>query len=129
MKAVRSFLLICFLTVIVVGQGREADKENTQIDLMNFVNRPADYLGRRVAFTADVVSVSADYRAIDVFDSKSKALIGVSLSQLSRQMRQTLVNEPVRRVSVYGRIEMKRGRPVIKAEKITPLEFPMVATK
>jgi hypothetical protein len=129
MKAVRSFLLICIFAVIAVAQGREADKDFLQVDLMNFVNRPADYLGRRVAITADVISVSADYRAIDVFDSKSKALIGVSLSQLSRQTRQALVNEPVRRVSVYGRVEMKRGRAVIKAEKVTPLEFPMVASK
>jgi hypothetical protein len=127
MKAVRSFLLICVFAVIAVAQGRDADKDYTQIDLVNFVNRPADYLGRRVAITADVISVSADYRAIDVFDSRSKALIGVSLSQLSRQLRQSLVNEPVRRVSVYGRIEMKRGRAVIKAEKVTPLDSPLVA--
>src|SRR5262245_2552591 len=129
MKAVRSFLLICVFAVIAVAQGREVNKDYTQVDLMNFVNRPSDYLGRRVAITAEVISVSADYRAIDVFDSRSKALIGVSLSQLSRQMRQALVNEPVRRVSVYGRVEMKRGRAVIKAEKVTPLEFPMVASK
>jgi len=129
MKAVRSFLLICVFAVIAVAQGRDTDKDYTQVDLMNFAHRPADYLGRRVAITADVISVSADYRAIDVFDSRSKAIIGVSLTQLSRQMREALVNEPVRRVSVYGRIEMKRGRVVIKAEKVTPLENPLVARK
>ncbi|MCG3161989.1 MAG: hypothetical protein JMDDDDMK_03217 [Acidobacteria bacterium] len=129
MKAVRSFLLICFLAAAVSGQGREAGKDYAQVDLKDFVNRPADYLGRRVAVTAEVVSVSADYRAIDVFDSRSKALIGVSLTQLPWQLRQTLVVEPVRRVSVYGRIEMKRGRVVIKADRVTPLESTLVARK
>jgi hypothetical protein len=129
MKAVRSFFLICVLVVIAAGQGHMVDQDLPQVDLRDFVNRPAEYLGRRVAITVDVISVSADYRAINVFDSKSKALIGVSLTQLPRQMRQSLVSEPVRRVLIYGRIEMKRGRAVIKAEKITPLELPLVAGK
>ena len=129
MKAVRSFLLICFLAVVVAGQGREAGKDYAQVDLKDFVNRPADYLGRRVAVTAEVVSVSADYRAIDVFDSKSKALIGVSLTHLPKQLRQALILEPVRNVSVYGRVEMKRGRAVIKADKVTPLESTLMVRK
>jgi hypothetical protein len=129
MKAVRSFLLLCVLAVIATGQGRKADKDFSQVDLRDFVTRPADYLGRRVTLTADVISVSADYQAIDVFDAPSRALIGVSLSQLPRQMRQTLVNEPVRRVSIYGRIEMKRGRPMIRAERVTPLDSPVVAKR
>ena len=129
MKAVRSFLLICILAVTVSGQDREAGKDYAHVDLKDFVNHPADYLGRRVAVTAEVVSVSADYRAIDVFDSRSKALIGVSLTHLPKQLRRSLITEPVRRVSVYGRIQMKQGRAIIKADKVTPLESTVVARK
>lgn len=129
MKIIGQFLMVCVLAVVALGQGQPVNHNYEQVDLKDFVNRPADYVGRRVAITAEVVSVSADYRAIDVFDSKSKALIAVSLTQLPRQLRQTLVTEPVHRVSVYGRIEVKRGRAVIKADKVTPLEMTLVKAK
>ncbi len=121
MVAVRTLLLVCALSALVLGQARAVKNDYGQIDLKEIVNRPADYQGRQVTVIADVVSVNADYKSLDVFDAATKALIGVSLAQLSRTQRQALVTEPVHRVSVSGRIEMKNGRATIKADKVTPL--------
>ena len=121
MVIVRTFVLVCCLAALALGQGSRAEKDYAQLNWQDFVSHPADYEGRRVMITAEVVAVSADYRALDVFDARSKAMIGVSLRRLPKAQRRALIVEPVRQVAVYGRVEIKRGHAVIKADKVTPV--------
>ena len=126
------FLLVSVLAVLGFGQTRAVvNSENSyaQVDMKDFASRPAECQGRRVTVTAEVVSVSADYRELNVFDSRSKALIGVSLTQLSKAQRHALIAEPVHHVAVYGRVEMKNGQVVIKADMVMPVSASLVAKR
>lgn len=127
MAIVRRFVLVCGLAALALGQGSAAEKNYAQLNWQDLVTHPAEYEGRRVLITAEVVAVSADYKALDVFDMRSKATIGVSLTQLPKAQRRALIVEPVRQVAVYGRIEIKRGQAVIKADKVTPVAASLVA--
>ena len=129
MFLVRTFALICCLAIPFLAQGIKVENGYAPVDLKEFVNRSAELEGRRVAITAEIVAVSADARTMNVFDNDSKTLVGVSLTQLSKSRRQILVGEPVRRVSVYGRVEVKNGRAVIKADQVMPLATNMVAQR
>ncbi len=136
MFLVRTFVLICCLAVPFYAQGKPKDSTNSapnngyaQIELKEVASRSAELEGRRVAITAEIISVSVDARALNVFDNDSKTLVGVSLAQLSKTQRQTLVGGPVHRVSVYGRVEMKNGRAMIKADQVMPLATNLVAQK
>lgn len=121
MLLVRTFVLVCCLAVSFFAQSHAVENGYAQVDLKEFANRPAELEGRRVVITAEIVSVSADTRTLNVFDNGSKTLVGVSLAQLSKSQRQTLVGGPVHRVSIYGRVEMKNGRAVLKADQVMPL--------
>lgn len=116
---VRSFLVVCLLSALALGDSRVAKNDYSRIELKDFVTRPAEFQGRRVSITAEVVSVGADYLSLDLFDSTSKALILVSLEQLSKSQRIALVTGPVTRATVLGRIEMRKGRAILKAEKVS----------
>lgn len=129
MVIVRTFVLVCCLAALALGQGSVAGKDYAQLNWQDFVSHPADYEGRRVLITAEVVAVSADYKALDVFDARSKAMIGISLTRLPKAQRRALIVEPVRQVAVYGRVEIKRGHAVIKADRVTPLAAGLVAQK
>lgn len=129
MFLVRTFVLLCCLAVPFLAQSHTNDNGYAQIDLKEFVNHPAELEGRRVAITAEVVAVNVNSRTLNVFDARSKALVGVSLTQLSKSQRQALIAEPVIRVSVYGRVEMKNGRAVIKADQVMALATNLVARK
>ena len=136
MFLVRMLVLICCLTVPFSAQGKSADiatdVTNTayaQIDLKEVATRAVELEGRRVAITAEIISISADTRTLNVFDNDSKTLVGVSLAQLSKTQRQTLVSGPIHRVSIYGRVEMKNGRAIIKADQVMPLATNLVAQK
>jgi hypothetical protein len=125
----RILLLVCALSGFVMGQTGRVKDTYGQVDLKELISNPADYRGRLVTITADIISVNADYKSLDVFDSQSKALIGVSTTQLSKTQRQSLVTTPIHRVSISGRIGVKKGRVMIKAEKVTPLAVGLVANQ
>ncbi|MDQ3011228.1 MAG: hypothetical protein M3X11_11065 [Acidobacteriota bacterium] len=129
MLLVRTFVLVCCLAVPFLAHGRDIENGYAQVDLKEFSSHPAEFEGRRVVITAEIVSVSADARTLNVFDNGSKTLVGVSLAQLSKAQRQTLVSAPVHRVSIYGRVEVKNGRAVIKADQVMPLTANLVAQK
>jgi hypothetical protein len=129
MFLVRTFVLVCCLAVPFFAHGLTDETGYSQIELKEFANRSAEWDGRRVAVTAEIISVSADARTLNVFDNDSKTLVGVSLSQLSKTQRLALVSGPVHRVSVYGRVEMKNGRALIKADQVMPLATNLVALK
>jgi hypothetical protein len=129
MIAIRTLLLVCALSVLGLAQTGAVKNDHGQtaiIDIKEVVKRPAEYQGRQVTVTADIVSIHANYRSLDVFDANAKALIGVSLVGLPRAQRQALITEPIHRISVAGRIEMKNGRAIIRAEKVTIVSATLV---
>lgn len=121
MTAVRLFLSLCFLTGLAAGQGHYQ-----RIDLADFVRHPEAYQGRMVEVTAEVISVNADANALRLYDAPSKALIGVSLTQLEEAPRRALILDPVHRLSVYGRAELSGGRLIIDAHSVTARPADMV---
>ena len=55
---------------------------------------------------------------MELFDSESKTMIVVRLSQLRKSERSALINNDVRRVGVAGRVRMVGKRLMIDAERI-----------
>lgn len=133
MFLVRTLILVCCLAVAALAQSQtpntSANNSYAEIDLKEIANHAAEFVGRRVAITAEIVSVNADQRTLVVFDSTSKTLASVSLTQLTKSQRQTLIANPIHRVSVYGRVEVKNGRATIKADQVMPLTTNLVAQK
>lgn len=135
MFLVRTLILICCLAVVALAQGRttthsdssSTDNSYAQIELKEIANHAAEFEGRRVAITAEIVSFNADQRTLVVFDNTSKTLASVSLVQLAKSQRQNLIAAPIHRVSVFGRVEVKNGRAVIKADQVMPLATNLVA--
>lgn len=94
-----------------------------QVEAAQLLQRPTTYQGRRVALTAEVVSLNARRRSLDLYDQQTRALIGVSLMELPKSQRRLLAAEPVSHVTVYGLAEMQNGRMVLKAEQVMPVEM------
>lgn len=125
----RTFLVVCFLSAMVLGQSRLVKNDYARIELKDVVSRPADYQGRRVLVTADVVSIGADYRSLTVFDAASKSLVLISISQLPKSQRQMLINGPVTRITVWGKSELRKGRMTIMADKVSAIVPDTLATR
>ena len=136
MFVVRSLVFVCVLAGLAVGQtvaggaGRAARTAQpkpqvnyVQVEAAALVKRPADFRGRRVTLTAEVISINARQRALDLYDARSRATIGVSLAELPKTQRRRLVAAPVRQVAVYGLVELQNGRPILKAEQVMPVEI------
>ena len=98
-----------------------------QVDAAQLLQRPAAFRGRRVALTAEVISVNARRRSLDLYDQRTRALIGVSLRELPKTQRRQLVAQPVYHVTVYGMAELQNDRMVLKAEQVMPVELAQVA--
>src|SRR4029453_18172114 len=79
---------------------------------------PESYTGQLVQVTAEVVSISADSKDLHLFDAQSKALIVVSLAHLKREQRHDLILNPIHRLSVCGRAEIRNGRLMIDAHTV-----------
>jgi len=88
------------------------------IDTTNFANRADAYDGRLVAISGSVVAVKADGKSIQIFDANTKALIDVRLLKLTKAQRNALILHPVRKVSVYGKTEVRNGLLSIDAHKV-----------
>lgn len=129
MFLVRTILLVCCLALAALAQSRTADNGYVQVELKNVASHASEFEGRRVAVTADIVSVSADFRSMKVFENASKTYVSVSLEQLTKSQRQSLMNEPVLRVSVFGRVEVKNNHTLIKADQVMPMAINLVASK
>jgi hypothetical protein len=116
MNTIRLGLALCLLTSLA------AAKDGYQRLEANDLRHPESYAGQLVEVTAEVVSISADAKALHLFDAQSKALIVVSLTQLKIQDRRALILSPIHRLSVCGRAEMRDGRVVIDADTVeTPV--------
>jgi hypothetical protein len=131
-------LFVCLLDAAAFGQTvaepaqRAARQEQpkqinyVQVGAAQLLQRPTTYHGRRVALTAEVVSVNARRRSLDLYDQHTRALIGVSLADLPKAQRRQLAAEPIYHVTVYGLAEMQNGRMVLRAEQVMPVEMSQV---
>ncbi len=117
MNIIRLTLTVLILTVVVV-----ANDAYEPIDTTNFANRADSYQGRLVAVSGAVVAINADRKSIEIFDSNTKALIEVRLLTLTKAQRNALMLNAVRKVSVYGKTEVKNGKLSIDAHKVVPQE-------
>ena len=106
------------LAILMLAGLTNASVEYQPIDTTDFANRTAAYEGQLVAVTGQLCAVNADGRSVQLFDASSKALIDVSISHLQRSQRRALLLGPVRRVSVYGKAEVKSGKLTIDAHRV-----------
>jgi hypothetical protein len=98
-----------------------ADSTYLLLPLSDLTACSPDYRGKRIAVTAEVISIDARLQAIELFDAQSRKLMGVSLTRLPKAQRRALAHEPARRVSVYGSLAAQAGRCVITAHKVVPI--------
>jgi hypothetical protein len=112
MNTIRLSVALCLLTSLA------AAKDGYQRLEANDLRHPESYTGQLVQVTAEVVSISADSKDLHLFDAQSKALIVVSLAQLNTEERRALILNPIHRLSVCGRAEMRNGRLVIDAHTV-----------
>jgi hypothetical protein len=117
MNLIRLTLTVLILSVVVV-----ANDAYQPIDTTNFANRADSYQGRLVAVSGAVVAINADRKSIEIFDSNTKALIEVRLLTLTKAQRNALMLNAVRKVSVYGKTEVRKGKLSIDAHKVVPQE-------
>jgi len=117
MNIIRLTLTVLILSVVVV-----ANDAYEPIDTTNFANRVDSYQGRLVAVSGAVVAINADRKSIQIFDTHTKALIEVRLLTLTKAQRNALMLNGVRKVSVYGKTEVRNGKLSIDAHKVVPQE-------
>jgi hypothetical protein len=137
MLLIRSILLASALACLALGQVvvgtaqpakhvalvKPANQNYVQIDVAELLRHPAEYAGRRVTVTAEVVSVNAQKNALSVYDQRSRAQLGVSLSEISKTQRRRIVADPIHQVALFGRVELQDGQPCLKAEQVLPVEL------
>lgn len=97
------------------------DQHYYQLDVAELLQRATELEGRRVTLTAEIVSLNARRQTIDLYDDASHKFIAVSIAQLPRGQRKTLHNEPVNRVTVFGRVERRNGQLLLEAEQLMPV--------
>ena len=110
-------IVTLFLSVVLLAGSAFANARYERIDTTDFANRADTFQGRLVSVTAEVYAINADGKSIRLFDTESKALIDVTLTQLSKAERRALILNPVRRVSVYGRATVNNGKLIIEAHR------------
>ena len=124
MTAIRLTLAILLLAGLTA-----ANTKYERIDSSDFVTRGDAYQGRLVAVTGEVCAVNADGKSVRLFDPDTRALIDVTLNQMNRSQRRSLMLNPVRHVSVYGRAEVINGRVFIEAHQVIVRPTNEVATR
>lgn len=124
MKLVRLTLSIFLLAGFAAAHGRYE-----RIDTTDFSNHPGDYHGRLVEVTADVIAISADAKSLQLFDSRSRMMITVTLTQLQKSQRIALMNRPVRHLLVYGQALVIDGRLNIDAHRVQALPIQSAANR
>jgi hypothetical protein len=113
MTAIRLTLAILLLAGLAA-----ANSTYEQVNTTDFLHRSDAYQGRLVAVTGQVCAVNADGKSLRLFDAGTKGLIDVDLSQLSKSQRRSVMNSPIREVSVYGRAELIDGKLVVRAHQL-----------
>ena len=111
-------LSVLILTLTGFAGTAAADVRNDKINIADFCNNPEAFDGRFIEVRARVIAINAESKSLELFDSESKTMIVVKLSQLPKSERSSLINNNVRRVGVAGRARMVAGRLMIDAERI-----------
>lgn len=127
MKGIGVIFLVLIVSVGVSAQDKASSKDYGVVDLAELAVNPIEYDGKMVEISGEVVSINADHKLMEVFNARTKVLIVVNLDKLTEMQRRSLIKDPVHRVSVFGRLEMKGGRPVIKADNVLPLAATLIA--
>ena len=121
MASFRIFLAVILLTTGVFAQtGRvyNLPPHYREVSLSQIRDNPNLFSGQRVTFTAEIFSLAADSRSIDLYDGRSKTLISVSLVNIKKAERRALVQTAVHRISVSGKLNLDRGQVVLEAERV-----------
>jgi hypothetical protein len=111
------YLAVLVLSIAFVVPVNARDINET-VSFSEFRGNPEVFEGRIVEVNARVIAISADARSMELFESESKAIIKVTLGQMSEKDRKGLINGDVCQVLVVGRVVMTNGRVTIDAEKV-----------
>ncbi len=106
------------LSIFLLAGVAAAHASYEAIDNAELVARPEAYEGRLVEVRAEVIAIGADSKSLQLFDKKSKMMIGVKLTQLSKAQRSALMRNPERHLVVYGQATVSGRRLVIEAHKV-----------
>jgi hypothetical protein len=117
----RAFFITVSLFIVLSGLSTAYGHE--KLDIAEFNSRPEAFDGRIVEVSAKVISISADSKSMELFDSESRTMIQVRLAQLPKAERSALMKSDVRLVSVAGRASMVDGRITIVAQKVEALRL------
>jgi len=113
------------LSIFLLAGAAAAHGTYEAIDTTDFVAHPETYEGRLVEVRANVIAIGADSRSLQLFHGKSRMIIEVKLTQLSKAQRGALMRNPVRQVLVYGQVTVSGGRLVINAHEVEALSLGM----
>lgn len=89
-----------------------------KVELSDVVGRKERRDGQLVSVMAEVLAYDARLNTLELYDARSRAVVNVSLAQVSRATRQALAVRPATDVTVYGKVTTQQGRPVIVAHKL-----------
>lgn len=113
------FRLTLSILILVGFAGLAAAHTNDkQINIIDLAIQPEAFEGLVVQVRAQVIAINADSKSLELFDSQSKTLIGVRLTQLRRAERYALMRGNVRQVVVTGRATVIDGRLSINAQRV-----------
>lgn len=115
-KLVQLTLFILLLAGLAAAHGRYEPIKATE-----FTAHPEAFEGRLVEVRANVIAISADRKSLELFDSESRMMITVKLTQLQKSQRNALMHSPARRLLVYGEATVVGRRLVIEAHRVEPL--------
>ena len=111
------------LSILLLAGGAAANGTYETIDTTDVLAHPEAHAGRLVEVRAEVIAIGADSKSLQLFDSKTRMMIGVNLNELSRSQRTALMRNPVRQLLVHGQITVVEGRLVIDAHKVEALSL------
>jgi len=120
-------IMMIAMTPGVVGQDKGEKKDYGVVDPAELAVNPVQYDGKLVEVMGEVVSIKADHSYMEVFDARTKVLIRVSLAKLTEGQRRVLINGPVHRVAVFGKMEVSGGRIGIVADSVLPQAATLIA--
>jgi hypothetical protein len=125
-----SLSLLLFIFVSFAGVAA-ADGRHDTINIADFLNNPNAFASPLVEINARVIAINANSKSMELFDSKTRTMILVNLSQLEKSERSALIRRDVRQVSVTGRANMVDGRLLITADsvQIVTIETKPIETK
>lgn len=89
-----------------------------KVEISDLVSQKDSQNGQLVTVMAEVLSYDAKLQKLELFDTRSKKAVKVSLSQVNYAQRQSLAKQPATDVTVYGKVASRDGQPMIVAHKL-----------